>query len=185
MQVSFSWSLNKQQYYQWCKLSENLYPDMIPLFVAFKQLSVFCLIILCCIIERKFLPICLIVILIIQADLIYHNTTPQRNWKRHKKLFGSEVSVLATEELLQNTCPGRVEVYRWGVFNGLSVTPYVIYLRSGYFILMYPRFCFAHEQDWTAFVELASKSIQVQPSPDKKLSTDGQKSEDMISGNYP
>ncbi len=183
MQVSFSWSLNKHQYYQWCKLSKNLYPDMTHIITGFKQVSVLCLLILCCLIDRMLLPICGLVILVILADLIYSYTSTRRNWKRHKELFGSKVSVLATDDMLQITYPGHIEEVRWEVFHGLSVTQYAIYLKSKYFIHMYPRFCFAHEQDWTAFVELASKSIQVQPSPDKKPSTEGQKSEDMISGN--
>jgi hypothetical protein len=185
MQINFSYSMNKQQYYQWCKLAENLHPDMTIVFVYFKQLSVFCLLLLCCFIDRMFMLICGIVIFIIQADLIYHYMTPRRHWKTYKEFIEKGDSVLATENFLRHINPGRTEEYQWTVFSGFTVTQQGIYLKSKYFSLLYPRFCFPNESDWNAFVELASKSIRAQPSPDHNPDTKKQKSEDVISGNNP
>lgn len=162
MQVRLTCSMNQQQHRQWYKLYTQRKKGAVPILVCLKQLSVLCLLVLCCLIDRMFLPLCGIVIVIIQGDLIWNYYMIRwRHWKTYRDYIQNEEEVLVTEDRLQYVMPDRTIEYRWNGFTGYQVTKEALYLFHQYeYHLMFPKFWFTNEQDWTALIELASKSVQ-------------------------
>ncbi|NLH16889.1 MAG: YcxB family protein [Phycisphaerae bacterium] len=171
MQVSITCSMNWQQYKKWYQLYTLQKRGKLPYWIAFKQVSVICLIILSCMIDRMLLPCSIFVILIIQGDIIWnYHLWPWREWNKNKEYLQKQEHIQATEKGLQYAMPDHKLEYQWTGFVGFRVTPHAIYLFHQYMQhTVFPKFWFSNEQDWNDFIELISKSIQVRSTSNSNI----------------